>query len=125
MPDKVVDASVLGALAFGEPRADEAAALLLDGPLHAPVLLAYEMASIARRKISQAPYQRPAILAALEDALDLELVWSDVEPSAVVDLAVATNLTTYDASYLYLAEVLGAELVTFDDQLAAAAAARR
>ena len=50
MPAKVVDASVLAAVAFGEPRTDEAAALLLGADLYAPDLLPYEMASIALKK---------------------------------------------------------------------------
>jgi hypothetical protein len=41
MPVKVVDASVLAALAFGEPRADEAASLLSGADLYAPDLLPY------------------------------------------------------------------------------------
>jgi predicted nucleic acid-binding protein len=37
-----------------------------------------------------------------------------------VDLAEATGLTAYDASYLWLARTLNAELVTLDRKLAAA-----
>ena len=37
---------------------------------------------------------------------------------AVLDLALATGLTAYDASYLWLSSHLGAELVTLDRQLA-------
>ncbi len=39
-----------------------------------------------------------------------------------LDLATETGLTAYDASYLWLARQLGAELVTLDQQLARAAA---
>jgi predicted nucleic acid-binding protein len=45
----------------------------------------------------------------------------DVDHKAVVDLALQTGLTTYDASYLWLAKDLGVVLVTLDRQLAAAA----
>ena len=34
-----------------------------------------------------------------------------------LDLAIETGLTIYDASYLYLARQLGADLVSFDKQL--------
>ncbi len=44
-----------------------------------------------------------------------------VDHDAVVALALTTGLTTYDASYLWLARQLGAELVTLDRQLDAAA----
>ena len=44
MAARVVDASVLAAKVFGEPRADEADALLQGADLYAPELLAYELA---------------------------------------------------------------------------------
>ena len=37
--------------------------------------------------------------------------------SEILVLALETGLTTYDASYLYLSRSLGADLVTFDEQL--------
>ncbi|HZT90151.1 MAG TPA: type II toxin-antitoxin system VapC family toxin [Stellaceae bacterium] len=40
--------------------------------------------------------------------------------AASLDLAEAAGLTAYDASYLWLARALGAELVTLDRKLAAA-----
>jgi predicted nucleic acid-binding protein len=40
----------------------------------------------------------------------------------VLELAESTGLTAYDASYLWLARELSAELVTLDGQLAKAAA---
>ncbi len=39
----------------------------------------------------------------------------------VVDLALETGLTVYDASYLYLSRNLGMELITFDRRLREAA----
>ena len=41
-------------------------------------------------------------------------------PVDVVLLATATGTTAYDASYLWLAASLGADLVTLDDRLAKA-----
>ncbi len=46
-----------------------------------------------------------------------------VDHDGALELAAATGLTAYDASYLWLARQLGAELVTLDRQLARAAAA--
>ncbi|MBN8908166.1 MAG: type II toxin-antitoxin system VapC family toxin [Rhodospirillales bacterium] len=43
-----------------------------------------------------------------------------VDHLAVLDLAVATRLTVYDASYLWLSRTLDGELVTLDRKLAAA-----
>ena len=48
------------------------------------------------------------------------LIWRDVDARDVVLLAHVTGVTVYDASYLWLAASLGADLVTLDDRLAKA-----
>jgi len=85
--------------------------------LYAPVLLAYELTSIARRKATVRPQQREVLAEALQTALALPIHWVDVDQMAVLRLALDTNLTTYDASYLYLARTLAAPLATFDQEL--------
>ena len=117
MPGKVVDASVLGAVVFGEPRANEARSLIAGADLYEPVLLAYELASIARKKIGLYPDQKDVILLALEESLGMAIHWVDLVHPTVVDVALETGLTTYDASYLYSARFLGMPLVTFDRKL--------
>ena len=114
MPAKVVDASVMAAWCFREPRSSEALRLLQGADLYAPFLLAYELASIARRKT--VAYQGN-LEQALAAALMLPIHWSHVDHLAVLRLALNTNLTTYDASYLYLALALAIPLATFDQQL--------
>lgn len=121
MPARVVDASVVAAWCFREPRAPEALALLQDSDLYAPFLLAYELASIARRKAAAYPLTLDLLDEALQTALALPIHWSDVDHPAVFRLAVDASLTSYDASYLYLARLLGAPLATFDQRLARAA----
>ena len=44
-----------------------------------------------------------------------------MDHSAALGLALAADLTTYDASYLWLAQALSMPLVTFDRRLAEAA----
>ena len=117
MPGKVADASLLGAVVFGEPRAFEARALLAGVDLYEPTLLAYELASITRKKIGIYPEQQEVLLQALEESLNMEISWVEIPHPAVVELALETGLTTYDSSYLYLAKNLGVPLVTFDQQL--------
>lgn len=119
----VVDASALAAIAFNEPLAAEIARRLSNRELVAPRLLAYELTNAAVRKLAKHPQQDAMIRAGLERALadDFAIVWSDVEPGPVLDLAIETGLTAYDASYLWLARHLGAELVTLDAELRAAA----
>lgn len=121
----VVDASVLAALLFGEPRADEAAAAMTGRRLVAPTLLRYELASVCRRKVEASPHLRAGLLEALSlaDRLDLRLV--DLEAEPLVEVALAASITAYDAAYLRLAELLAVDLLTFDVRLAAARAARQ
>ena len=114
---KVVDASVLGALVFSEPRAGEAAALLEGAELYAPKLMAYELTHIAQKKSAQFPAQINAIQEALDIALLMDIRWLDVSHMAVLRVALETGLTTHHASYLYLSRLLGADLATFDDEL--------
>ncbi|MBI4289420.1 MAG: type II toxin-antitoxin system VapC family toxin [Chloroflexi bacterium] len=121
MPARVVDASVMAAWCFREPRAQEALRLIGDAELYAPLLLAYELASIARRKAVAYPEKLRVLGDALRTALLLPIHWMDVDHVSVLGLAMTTNLTTYDASYLYVARVLGVPLVTFDERLARAA----
>jgi len=47
---------------------------------------------------------------------------TDVDHDEVIRLARANNLTAYDASYLWLAQRLKAELVTLDNKMKEAAA---
>jgi len=117
MAAKVVDASVLGALLFGEPRAEEAFSLLKGCDLHAPPLLAYELTSIARKKALKHPELLEKIRASLEVGLALDIHWTEMDHLAVLKLALKEGLTTYDAAYLYLARTLKIPLVTFDEEL--------
>lgn len=118
----VVDASALAALVFQEPEGD-AIRLRLDGAeVFAPELLRYELANTAWKKVKRQPADAAKILTALSLALDDKsgLIWQDVDARDVVLLAHATGTTAYDASYLWLAASLGADLVTLDDRLAKA-----
>ena len=121
MADKVADASVLAAIAFGEPRAEEAAQLLEDSPLYEPPLLPFELGSVALKKVRAYPAQAVAVLQSLDWVLSLEVNWVNPLYAAVVRLALERGLTFYDACYLAVARQQGASLVTFDARLAAAA----
>ena len=125
MAVKVVDASALAALLFGEPEADAVAEQLGDARLVAPALLGFELANICLIKAGRHPEQRTALTAAfqLRDQFAVEEV--AVDHDGARELAATTGLTSYDASYLWLARRLGAELVTLDQQLARADASSR
>ena len=120
MAASVVDASALGAVAFGEPDAEAIAGQLAGEDLFAPSLVAYELASVARKKALARPEQREAIAWGLEQVLTLDVQRIDVDQPAVLELALEAEITTYDAAYLWLARQLDASLVTLDAELAAA-----
>lgn len=121
MPVKVVDASAIGALVFGEPAAEEIAAKLTGATLAAPALLAFEIANTAVKKLRRHPEQRAALLAAYTFSLGLPIETVAVDIAAVVSVAEQSRLTAYDASYLWLARELRADLVTLDAALGLAA----
>jgi predicted nucleic acid-binding protein len=121
MPVRVVDASALGALVFGEPKAEEMANALSTGTIAAPALLWFELASIALRKMAAHPKQKDQILNAFYLGRHLAIEVVEVDHSKVIELARTAGLTSYDASYLWLALHLGGELVTLDRKLMKAA----
>ena len=121
MPVRVVDASALGALVFGEPKAEEMANALSMGTIAAPALLWFELASIALRKMVTHPKQKDQILNAFQLGRHLAIEVVEVDHPEVIELARKADLTSYDASYLWLALHLGGELVTLDRKLMKAA----
>jgi predicted nucleic acid-binding protein len=118
---KVVDASALAALIFAEPEADAIAGRLEGARLAAPSLLDYELANVCLLKIRRDPNQRETLRAAYGMAHRLRIETVAVDHVGVLEVAEATGLTAYDASYLWVARAVGAELVTLDRELAAAA----
>jgi len=122
MAVKVVDASAVAALLFGEPEAEAVAGRLSGARLMAPGLLAFELANVCLVKCRRHPTQKRALTAAFRLRRRLEVEAVSVDHDAALELATATGLTAYDASYLWLARQLGAELVTLDRRLARAGA---
>ena len=118
MAAKVIDASALAALLFGEPEAEDVLARIGDALLAAPAILPFEIASVCLKKIRHHPGQRESLLSAHELAGRLEIAITGVEPGEVLLLAEEVGLTICDAAYLWLARRLGAELLTLDRKLA-------
>ena len=117
----VVDASAMAAIVFREPGNPGLEAQLEDTSVHAPCLLKFELTNVALVKARRQPNVAPQIFAALGIALDdaCGIVWHDVQATDVALMAHATGLSAYDASYLWLAGMLDADLVTLNKKLAA------
>lgn len=121
-PPLVVDCSVLSAVLFQEESRDDALRIMAGKALHAPFLLATELASVAIKKRSGGCPEPP-----LRDALALygqqEIEFHQPDVQALYVLAVRHGLSAYDAAYLWVADLLQAPLATFDAKLAKAARA--
>ncbi len=124
MPAKVVDASALAALLFGEAEGEAVAERLGASDLIAPALLPFEIANACIKKIRRHPDRRDAFVAAFGMLDRLEVALVDVEHDEVLGLAERCGLTAYDASYLWLAQRMRLQLITLDRQLAAGATDR-
>ena len=118
MSVKVVDASAVAALLFGEPEAAAVADRLRGFELAAPTLLPFEIASVCLKKLKRHPEQEQALLAGHRLFARMNLAQHDVELAETVELARQNGLSAYDASYLWLSRYLRAELVTLDAKLA-------
>jgi predicted nucleic acid-binding protein len=86
----------------------------------APSLFDLELANVCLAKIRRQPDNRDALRAAFHLLHRLRVETVPVDHHAILDLAEATGLTGYDASYLWVAPSLKAELITLDRKLAAA-----
>lgn len=113
----VVDASAIGAIAFGEPDGPTIKAHIEGETLLAPALIDFELMSIAVKKASRRPETGPQLAIGLAAALQLPLTRVAVPGLEVLVLAVKTGLTAYDASYLWLAQSRDIELITLDKKL--------
>jgi predicted nucleic acid-binding protein len=119
-PPVVVDCSVLVSHLFEEEDAQQAADAMQGRALHAPALLPFEFANVARSK-SRAGAPAERVRAALADFDELRIEVRQAPARALHDLALACDLSAYDAAYLWLAAELDAPLLTFDRRLALAA----
>ena len=120
MTDKVVDASAVAALLFDEPAREQVVARLRGASLHAPSLIGFEVANACLKKMRARARERQALFDAFAFFDELAISQETVALGEAIVLAERTKLSLYDASYLWLARALAAELVTLDDRLARA-----
>ena len=117
----VVDASALAAVVFDDDKAAWVVARISGEALHVPSLFQLEMTNATLSRCRRAPAMADRFLAGLVKVLEMPIAVHAVDPLSVFTLAVETQLSAYDAAYLWLAHQLHAPLVTLDKQLQAAA----
>jgi predicted nucleic acid-binding protein len=119
---KIVDASAIAAIVFGEPGSARIEAEIAGHRLAAPSLLPFEIGNVCLKKLRAHPDRSESILAGFARYADIPIDLHACDPASVVEAARATGLSAYDASYLLLAAQLSAKLVTLDEKLGKAAA---
>ncbi|MGI8792987.1 MAG: type II toxin-antitoxin system VapC family toxin [Acidimicrobiales bacterium] len=116
----VVDASTVVAALIDTGPDGQWAETLLTSDLAAPHLLTVEVASVLRRAAAAGDITDDVASLAYGDLLDLrvQLVAFDLVAARVWELR--HNLSSYDAWYVAVAELLGAPLATLDQRLVSA-----
>lgn len=122
----VVDASVAIKWLVEEEGSDTAGRLLEgDHDLHAPRLMASEVANALWRKVRLGEITRGEAGVLITAVTEMPLHWSNDETicADAVRLAVTLDRPAYDCVYLALAHRIGAKVVTADARFANALAA--
>lgn len=116
----VLDASAVLELLLGTTGGDLVAERVADPgeSLHAPHLLAVEVAQVLRRYVRTGVVDRTRAEGALVDLDELDVARYEHEPLLPRMWELRDNITAYDAAYVALAEVLAAPLLTLDERLA-------
>jgi len=121
--DKVADASAIAAILFLEPGYEAMEEALSGCELYAPALIRFELANVCLKKIKTRPAERNAILEAFASFDEFGVREREIDFAEAIELAQTAQLSLYDASYLWLAGNMSAELVTLDKRLGQAARA--
>jgi len=118
----VIDASAAVEWLLSLPAAGAVEERLSDADtaVHAPHLLAVEVAQVVRRHAATGWVSLHRAGEALVDLADFDVVSHPHEPLLPLMWQLRHNLTAYDAAYVALSLALDAPLVTCDRRLAAA-----
>lgn len=118
----VLDASAMLEVLLVTPAAVGVYDRLFQGSetLHAPHLVDLEVTQVLRRYCAAGDLDPERAGQALEDLSDLPLHRYPHDPFLSRIWELRHNVTAYDASYVALAEALGAPLLTADSRLASA-----
>ena len=119
MSERIVcDASAVLAVLLDSGRDGQwATARLADADLFAPTLLPYECSNVIRRAELSGAISADQAAQAHADLLDLALDLWPYDVLATRAWELRANLSSYDAAYVALAEILGVRLVTLDQRI--------
>jgi predicted nucleic acid-binding protein len=120
----VIDASALAEYVVASGPGGAVADLLgrSGASVHVPHLAVIETVSVLRAWVRRGELTAERAAAALEDLADLPAQRWPAEPLLGRVWELRENLSAYDATYVALAETIGADLVTLDRRLARALA---
>jgi len=114
----VCDASAVVAMLLDDGRDGHWATQALSGAeLAAPQLLPFEAANVIRRHAAARLVSEDQAAQAHADLLDLSVQSWPYEVLAARSWQLRTDLTSYDGSYVALAELLDTTLVTLDTRI--------
>ena len=115
---RVVDASAVAAMLFGEPDGPWVHALISGQLLFVPSIFHFELGNTCRMKSRRHPDKADALLTAWSDwNVQPPVTALAIDLTTTMELARDHNLTFYDASYLWLARDRASELISLDAQL--------
>ena len=121
----VVDASVVvSALLVDREEGDAARQALRSDPVHAPHLLDVEVTSAVRRWVLAGRLTVEEARSSIRDLADLAITRHGHEPLLDRVLELRDAVSAYDGTYVALAELLGATMVTGNRRLSRAPGAR-
>jgi len=89
----------------------------MDADLFAPTLLPYECSNVIRRAELSGAISVDQAVQAHADLLDLAVDLWPYDVLATRAWELRANLSSYDAAYVALAEILAAPLVTLDERI--------
>lgn len=117
----VADASVVVSAMHEDATTPFTTALLSGQQVHAPELVDLEVAQALRRAVRGRRLERDRARIMLDDLIDSPIERWPHTPLLEGAWALRDQLTTYDAVYLVLADILHAPLATLDATLATVA----
>lgn len=121
----VIDASaVVALLTDAGPAGEWVTATVAGTVLSAPELMPYEAGNVLRRQAAAGRLDPSTATLAHWDLISLDIEFYPYLAAAWRAWELRQNLTTYDAAYVALAELLGAALITLDARIARATGPR-